>query len=58
MKIIQQQMPASMSAVELQTEDMPLDVELHKDTEGNAYDFAFGVNWDGVIKDTRTEKYK
>jgi beta-glucosidase len=52
------QMPASMAAVEAQLEDVPMDVEVHKDSEGNAYDFAFGLNWDGVIKDARTEKYK
>ncbi len=52
------QMPASMAAVEAQLEDVPLDVEAHTDTEGNAYDFAFGLNWDGIIQDARTEKYK
>ena len=52
------QMPASMSAVEAQLEDMPMDVQVHKDTEGNAYDFAFGMNWNGMIKDGRTEQYK
>ena len=52
------QMPASMQAVEAQLEDMPMDVEVHTDTEGNAYGFTFGLNWDGRIKDSRTEKYK
>ncbi len=52
------QMPASMSAVEAQLEDVPMDIEVHTDTEGNAYDFAFGLNWDGMIGDARTEKYK
>jgi beta-glucosidase len=52
------QMPASMAAVEAQLEDVPMDIEVHKDTEGNAYDFAFGLNWDGIIQDARTEKYK
>jgi len=27
------------------------------DTEGHAYDFAFGLNWAGVIKDARTTTY-
>ena len=51
------QMPASMSTVEKQYEDVPHDMECHKDTEGNVYDFAFGMNWKGVIKDNRTSKY-
>lgn len=51
------QMPADMSTVEKQQEDVPYDMECHRDTEGNVYDFAFGMNWNGVIKDVRTEKY-
>lgn len=52
------QMPANMSTVEKQLEDVPFDMECHKDTEGNVYDFAYGLNWKGVIKDGRTAKYK
>lgn len=51
------QMPADMAAVEKQFEDVPFDMECHKDSEGNSYDFSFGLNWKGVIKDARTEKY-
>lgn len=51
------QMPANMSTVEKQKEDIPYDMVCHKDTEGNVYDFAYGLNWKGVIKDARTEKY-
>jgi beta-glucosidase len=51
------QMPANMSTVEKQFEDVPFDMECHTDTEGNKYDFGFGLNWKGVIKDARTEKY-
>jgi len=51
------QMPANMSTVEKQQEDVPYDMECHKDTEGNVYDFAFGMNWKGVIHDARTDKY-
>lgn len=51
------QMPADMKTVELQSEDVPFDMECHVDTEGNKYDFGFGLNWNGVIKDARTEKY-
>ena len=28
------------------------------DSEKNSYDFAFGLNWSGVIDDDRTAKYK
>lgn len=52
------QMPANMITVERQQEDVPRDMECHTDTEGNVYDFGFGLNWKGVINDARTEKYK
>ena len=52
------QMPASMEAVEASLEDVPRDVEVYVDAQGNAYDFAFGLNWSGVIDDERTAKYK
>jgi len=51
------QMPLNMEAVEKQYEDVPRDMECYVDEEGNRYDFAFGLNWSGVIKDKRTEKY-
>jgi beta-glucosidase len=51
------QMPADMKTVELQNEDVPFDMVCHKDTEGNSYDFGFGLNWSGIIKDARVEKY-
>ena len=52
------QMPADMKTVEEQFEDVPHDMLCHMDTEGNIYDFGFGMNWAGVISDERTEKYK
>ncbi|OWK71733.1 glycoside hydrolase family 3 N-terminal domain-containing protein [Pedobacter sp. AJM] len=52
------QMPANMATVEKQKEDVPFDLILYQDTDGNRYDFAYGLNWKGVIKDARTEKYK
>ncbi|MFS0878479.1 glycoside hydrolase family 3 N-terminal domain-containing protein [Metabacillus niabensis] len=52
------QMPANMKTVEEQYEDVPHDMEVHIDSEGNAYDFTFGLNWDGVINDSRVEKYR
>jgi len=52
------QMPANMETVEKQFEDVPHDMECYKDSEGNIYDFAFGLNWKGVINDSRTQRYK
>lgn len=51
------QMPANMKTVEEQLEDVPLDMEVYVDSSGHAYDFAYGLNWSGVIKDERTTKY-
>ncbi len=51
------QMPADMRTVEEQSEDLPHDMKCYVDSEGNKYDFGFGMNWQGVIKDKRTEKY-
>ena len=52
------QMPANMQTVEKQNEDVPHDMQCYKDSEGHVYDFGYGLNWKGVIKDARTEKYK
>ena len=46
-----------MQAVEAEKEDVPRDLECYVDAAGNAYDFAYGLNWSGVIKDERVEKY-
>ena len=52
------QMPADMNTVEAQFEDVPRDMNPYMDSQGNAYDFAFGLNWDGPISDERTIKYR
>jgi len=52
------QMPSNMTTVELQNEDVPQDMECYVDSEGNKYNFAFGLNWDGIIIDERTKSYK
>ncbi|MDV7138345.1 glycoside hydrolase family 3 N-terminal domain-containing protein [Maribacter sp. TH_r10] len=52
------QMPVDMKTVETQFEDVPRDMEPYEDADGNLYDFAFGLNWSGVIKDDRVDKYK
>ena len=55
--LLPMQMPASMSTVEKQKEDVPFDMECHKDTDGNIYNFGYGLNWKGIIQDARTAKY-
>lgn len=52
------QFPSDMMTVEQQNEDSPRDVECYVDSEGNVYDFAFGMNWSGVIDDERVKKYR
>jgi beta-glucosidase len=52
------QMPADMKTVEEQSEDVPRDMKCYVDSEGNTYDFAFGLNWSGIINDARVVKYK
>jgi beta-glucosidase len=52
------QMPADMTTVEKQFEDVPRDMVPYADSEGNAYDFAFGLNWKGLINDSRVKKYR
>jgi beta-glucosidase len=56
--LLPMQMPADMASVELQAEDLPFDLNEYKDSEGNLYDFAFGMNWKGVISDERVNKFK
>lgn len=55
--LLPMQMPADMRTVEEQFEDVPQDMRCLKDTEGNVWDFAFGLNWSGVIRDARTRRY-
>ena len=56
--LLPMQMPADMKAVEEQMEDVPRDMKCYKDADGHDYDFAFGMNWSGVINDDRVKKYK
>ena len=51
-------MPISMESVESDKEDVPRDMECYVDSEGNTYDFCFGLNWSGVIDDDRVKTYK
>ena len=51
------QMPADMDTVEEQDEDRAFDMRVYIDSEGHAYDFAYGMNYSGVISDERTKEY-
>ena len=51
------QLPANMQTVEQQNEDIPHDMECYRDAAGHTYDFGYGLNWQGVIRDARTAKY-
>ena len=51
------QLPADMETVEAHCEDKPLDLQPYTDSAGNVYDFGFGLNWNGVIRDGRAEVY-
>ncbi len=51
------QIPKDMETVEKHCEDVPFDMEAYTDSTGNTYDFGFGLNFSGVIKDERWEKY-
>ncbi|MBP1046625.1 glycoside hydrolase family 3 C-terminal domain-containing protein [Enterococcus sp. BWM-S5] len=55
--LLPMQFPADMETVEKQEEDVAHDMESYKDSEGNTYDFGYGLNYEGQISDARTEKY-
>ena len=56
--LLPMQFPQNMETVERQYEDTPHDMIPYLDECGNRYDFAFGMNWAGVINDARTQKYR
>lgn len=56
--LLPMQMPADMDTVEEQAEDTPRDMRCYKDADDNVYDFAYGLNWKGVINDERVKKYR
>ena len=55
--LLPMQMPADMETVEQQQEDVPRDMNCYVDADGHVYDFAFGLNWQGIISDERVKKY-
>ncbi|MDO4161071.1 MAG: glycoside hydrolase family 3 N-terminal domain-containing protein [Prevotellaceae bacterium] len=56
--LLPMQFPKDMLTVESQKEDVSRDMIPYTDSEGHSYDFAFGMNWNGIIEDSRVEKYK
>ena len=56
--LLPMQQPKDMIAVETQLEDVPRDMVCYTDCEGHSYDFAYGLDWNGVINDARTAKYR
>lgn len=52
------QLPADMETVERHAEDAPFDYTPYRDSQGNVYDFGFGMDWNGVIFDERNAKYR
>ena len=55
--LLPMQLPVDMKTVELQKEDLPFDMECYVDADGNRYDFAYGLDWNGRIADERVKKY-
>ncbi len=51
------QLPRDMETVEAHCEDRPLDLIPYVDEMGSSYDFGFGLNWSGPIRDGRPDKY-
>lgn len=56
--LLPHQMPKDMDTVEASFEDLPRDLDCYTDSDGNTYDFCFGLNWSGVIDDDRVATYK
>lgn len=52
------QMPANMLTVEHNQEDVPGDLQCYTDDEGHVYDFAYGLDWQGIICDERTKRWR
>ncbi len=55
--LLPMQMPRDMDAVEKHLEDVPRGMTCYTDTQGHCYDFAYGMNYSGVIDDARVRRY-
>ena len=53
-----EELPSSVKTVEEQCEDVPRDMTPYTDADSHKYDFAFGMNWKGVINDKRVKRYR
>lgn len=55
-------MPADMETVQVHKEDVAFDMKIQMASEVNIYDFGYGLNYKGIIKDlpnnTYQKKYK
>jgi len=49
--------PKDMDTIEKHNEDISFDMEPYQDECGGRYDYAYGLNWNGVINDERVKKY-
>jgi beta-glucosidase len=56
--LLPMQFPQDMETVEANQEDVGRDMIPYTDEMGNVYDFAYGLNYSGVISDARTARYK
>jgi len=56
--LLPMQLPADMETVETQCEDVPRDMACYRDAAGHVYDFAYGMDWSGVIDDARVGRYR
>ncbi|OCN05201.1 cell wall anchor protein [Erysipelotrichaceae bacterium MTC7] len=55
--LLPMQFPANMDTVEANYEDIAFDLDCYVDSQGNTYDFAYGLNWSGIIDDARVKEY-
>lgn len=51
------QIPADMQTVEEHPEDKPGGLRCYQDENGHIYDFGYGLNWKGIIRDARNQRY-
>lgn len=51
------QFPKDEDEIKSHFADMPFDMHSYTDADGNEYGFAYGRDYEGVIKDARTSRY-
>jgi beta-glucosidase len=55
---VQAQALLDMGTVEAQAEDLPRDMKPYTASLGYTWDFAFGLNWSGMIEDEGVKRYR